>query len=332
MATSRADRAHTPAYLQNVSLGFRNRAMIADRVSPRIPVKNKSDNYRIWGRNALMSHESRWAPGTIPNAIEMRWSTGTYNAEIRKLRTMVLDTERRNSDSDLRLDTRATEIVTDAMIISREVRIAAQFANPANYSAGNKITKSGGAEWDQAAVFVTDQPVQDLMAIARAVSLASMVPLSELSIIIPEIVYTTAIYKNTAILDRIKYSERGIVTYDLLAALIGVKEVIPAAAAYVGAGPEVAGSDVITGYVPQVIWGDTVWVGLINDGSNDMVPTFARTFNWQAETGGQERQIRVYRAEDEGREGEWHECKEAMDEKIIFADAGGVILNTLSTI
>jgi hypothetical protein len=88
----------------------------------------------------------------------------------------------------------------------------------------------------------------------------------------------------------------------------------------------------VTAFTNTYLWGDTVWVGLINEGQNDMVPTFARSFNWRAETGGQDRQIREYRAEDEGREGNWIECKEAVGEQIVYADAGGIIINTLSTI
>jgi hypothetical protein len=63
-----------------------------------------------------------------------------------------------------------------------------------------------------------------------------------------------------------------------------------------GAGPEVADSDVVTGFTTTYLWGDTVWVGLINERQNQNEPTFARSFNWTAETGGQERQIRQYRA------------------------------------
>jgi hypothetical protein len=332
LASDRVTRAHTPVFLQNVSLGFRNRDLIADRVSPRVPVNAQSGKYRIWGKNENITHESRWAPGAIPNAIETRWSDGTYFAELRKLRTLLLDTELRAADSDLNLRTHYTEFVTNAIAISREKRVADQFTTAGNYAAGNKITKAGGAEWDIAGVAATDQPLQDLFQIIRAVALAAMVPASSLSVIIPEPVYLTAIWKNAAILDRIKYSERGIVTYDLLAGLLGVKEVIPAQSLSAGPGPEVADADVVTGYTNTYLWGDTVWVGLINAGQNDMVPTFSRSFNWRAETGGQDRQIRQYRAEDEGREADWIECKEAVGEQIVYADAGGIIINTLSTI
>jgi hypothetical protein len=75
-----------------------------------------------------------------------------------------------------------------------------------------------------------------------------------------------------------------------------------------------------------------VWVGLINEGQNDGVPTFARSFNWRRRRAARNGQIRQYRAEDEGREADWIECKEAIGEQIVYADAGGIIINTLSTI
>jgi hypothetical protein len=332
LASDRVTRAYTPAYLQGVSLGFTPREFIADRVAPRIVVPKQSGLFRIWGKNRNMTHESRWFPGTIPNAIEMRWSNSTYFAELRKIRTLLLDAERRAPDADLRLEANATELVTNVMALSREKRVADLFTTPGNYSAGQKITKAGGSEWDQAAVVSTAQPLIDLMSLVQKVAINAMVPAKQLTVIIPEPVYLTALWQNAGILARVQYSQRGVVTTEILTELLGVKEVIMAASMSAGAGPEVADSDVVTGFTTTYLWGDTVWVGLVNEGQNDGVPTFARSFNWTAETGGQERQIRQYRAEDEGREADWIECKEAVGEQLVYADAGGIIINTLSTI
>jgi hypothetical protein len=96
-------------------------------------------------------------------------------------------------------------------------------------------------------------------------------------------------------------------------------------------GPEIEGADVLTGYTPTYLWGDTVWVGLLADGDQQMNPGFARSFNWTAGTNGQEREVRQYRTADEGQEGDWIEVKEAIDEKIVYADAGYVIRNVSST-
>lgn len=332
MATDRVNRVHTPAFLQTFSLGFTNRELIADRVAPRVRVGKQSDKYRIYGKNGLMTHEARWHPGAIPNAIETRWSEGTYYIPLRKLRTLVLDTEKRNADADLDIDLMATETVTNAIALSREKRVADLFTTAGNYAAANKITKAGGAEWDIAGVMATAQPLIDIMLLVQKVSENALVPISQLSVVIPEIVYTTALWNNTAIIDRIKYTSGAVVTADLLKTALGVKEVIFSASMSTGPGPEIADSDVVSGFTATHLWGDTVWVGLINAGQNQNAPSFARSFQWNAETAGQDRQIRKYRAEDEGREADWVECKEATEAAIIYAAAGGIIINTLSTI
>lgn len=333
LASNRVDRVHTPQYLQQLAIKFNPRDLIADKVAPRIRVPKQSDKYRIFGKNQLITHESRWAPGAIPNALEMRWSEAPFYVDIRKLRTLVLDTERRNSDDDgLDLEQQATDLVTGAITISREQRVASLFTTAANYGASHKITKSGGSEWDSATALGNSQALLDMQAMIMAVVADAMVPASELTVVIPEIVYLTALQNNVGILARVQYSSTGIVTTDLLRALLGVKEVVLSSAMSAGPGPEVADSDVVTGYTTTYLWGDTVWIGLVGPAGNANGPTFARSFNWAAETAGQDRQIRKYRAEDEGREGDWIECKEAISESIVFANAGAVVLNTLSTI
>jgi hypothetical protein len=332
LASNRIDRVHNPAYLQPLAIKFQPRDLIADRVAPRVTVPKQSDKYRIFGKNTLLTHESRWAPGAIPNAIEVRWSESTFYVDIRKLRALVLDTERRNSDNDVDLETTATDAVTSAIVTSREKRVADLFTTAGTYGSTHKITKAGGSEWDSATALGNSQAIIDMQLMIMAVVADAMVPASALTVIIPEIVYLTALQNNVGILSRVQYSSTGIVTTDLLRALLGVKEVILSSAMSAGPGPEVADSDVITGFTTTYLWGDTVWVGLVNDGSNQNQPTFARSFNWTAESGGQIRQIRKYRAEDEGREGDWIECKEAVGEVVVFANAGAVIINTLSTI
>jgi hypothetical protein len=329
LASDIVTRAHTPVFLQNVSLGFTNRQMVADRVSPVITVKNQADKYRIFGKNRLLTGEARWAPGTIPNSITTRWSEDSYSADIRKLRHPLLDQETANADSDLQLSTEYTETTTSAIEISREARIATLFTTAGTYAASHKVTKAGGSEWDQASVLSTDQALKDMQSVIAAIVADALVPASELTVVIPEQVYQKGLQNSSGILARIQYSALGVVTTDLLRTLLGVKEVILAAASSVGPGPEVADSDVITGFTATQLWGDFVWIGVVNEGKNAGVPYFSRSFNWAAGTSGQRRRVKRYRMADEGQEGDWIEVAEAMDEKVTMALAGGLVINTL---
>jgi hypothetical protein len=173
----------------------------------------------------------------------------------------------------------------------------------------------------------------DLRAQIALVEDKSFRDAADLTVVIPTATWRGAVESNTSILDLIKYSERGVVTRELLATLLGVREVIIGRTAVSAGGPK-AGVDIVTGITTTYLWGDTVWVGLTDPeaGDDEETPAFARSFNWREETGGQEIQIRQYRFMDEGAEADWIEAKQAMDEKIVFKDAGAIIVNTLSTI
>jgi hypothetical protein len=328
----RISRAITPQFLQGVALGFQNRDLVADRVSPIIQVNKDRGLYRVFGKNELLVHEARWAYGAIPNAIETRWSSDTYFSEPRKLRIKLLDAEVRNADSDLDLRRNYTRTVTNAILIAREKRVSDLFTTAGNYPGANVVTKAGGSEWDTVAAGTPTIIRTDLDAAIRQVTISAMMPRSQVSIIIPEPVYDAVVRFNPTFLASISPTSQDSVGPDMLARYLGVKEIIISAVMTTGAGPEVSGSDVVTGFTATYLWGDNVWVGFIDPSPNDMQPTFSRTFNWRADTGNQLRQIRQYRHEDEGAEADWIECKENMGEKIVFSGAGFLYKNTLSTI
>jgi hypothetical protein len=68
------------------------------------------------------------------------------------------------------------------------------------------------------------------MALVQVVAINAMVPASALTVVIPEPVYLTALWQNAGILARVQYSQTGVVTADILKTLLGVKEVIFSAA------------------------------------------------------------------------------------------------------
>jgi hypothetical protein len=330
MAENRMGLVNTPAFLQTVSIGFSNPILVADRLAPRVPVTKQEGKYRIWGKGNLRDYSgsTRWAPGTIPNAIDTKFTEALYGVDIHKLRHPLLDQEISNADEDLQLRTTYTETTTDAIAIAREVRVATLFTTAANYNGSHTVTKAGGQEWN----LVPANVLTDLDTAIAKVALDAMVPQNMLTVAIPQPVWDVAIKRNSSILGLIQYSERGVVTQDLLANLLGVKEVILVPVQAAGAAPETEGMDILTGYATSYLWGDNVWVGYIAPNTNVKQPTFALSLNWQAGTGGQQRRVKQYRMADEGQEGDWIEVAEAVREVITFKDAGYLIKNVSSLI
>lgn len=337
MADTNITRVSLPYYLQDLAIGFKPYGLIADIVSPRTDVYQITGKYRVFGKNSMIPQRSERAPGTLPNAVEWFWSSGSYYVTERALRQLLTDEEvAANQSAQLGgivdLSGRITQHVTNKVAIAREQRIATQFTTAANYPGANVITKAGGSEWDTLAVSAPTTPFTDLTNLISVVAANAMVPKQMLTVIIPQQVFDLAIMNNSSFIARVQYTAITSITPAILANLLQVKQVLIAQTLTVPAGLEIAGADPVTGYVATYLWKDFVWAGVVDESTNDMVPSFARTLQFRALTGGAPRQVRQYRAADEGQRADWIEVAEALDEVITFSGAGGLIVNTLSTV
>lgn len=331
MPSNLIERVHTVGFLTDLALRFPTPQLLADRLAPRVRVRKQTDKYRKFGKDAFYQPgDNIWAPGSIPNAIRTELSEDQYYALPRKLRHALLEAELNNQDDDLNLRTLYTERVTLAMRIAREARIATLFTTAANYGGTHVITKAGAAEWDATGIINTVQPITDIEAMIAVITADAFVTRSQITVVIPEQVFNKALRHNSAVRDYYKYTLGGVLSQEIFAGLLGVKEVLLASTATAGAGPQNAGTDIITGITTTYLWGDTVWVGVTPSDATGGEYSFARTFNWTAETDGEELRISEYEMSDKGQEGNWIEGKEAVDEKIIANFAGGIIINTLA--
>jgi hypothetical protein len=301
----RVTRVHNLQFIQELALKFTAPGMVADKICPRVPVKKQADKYRIWGKDRFVhrgANAAKWAAGTAPNEITMRFSEDQYFAELFKLRMKITDTERRNADNDLQLDANGTEYVTLALQIAREARVATMFTTAATSTRRTRSRRSGGSEYDVAGVLATNQILKDIDSMVSQIKLDALCSSKDITVVIPDMVFDKGIKRCAGILDDIKYVQKGIVTADLLAELLDIKEVVIAQSMSVTPAVESEGSDVLTGYTSASLWSDNIWIGIVPPAGNAMQPGFARTFGWNVETGGQDREVRVYRDSDEGTE------------------------------
>lgn len=320
----RVINAHTPEYLQGFSIGISPRGLVADRLAPVVRVDNQSDKYRKWTAESFIAHDTLWAPGTVPKEIRSSYSNDQFFSKLHKLRHPLLDQEKKNADADLKLEMRYTKVTTTAVAIAREVRVAALAQNQANYLGGLVVTKAGGAEWDS----VPANVIEDLKKMLSDVADSIKAPISELSVVIPEYVFRKTIQHNANVLDRIRYSQLGVVTADLLVAILGCREVI-LPAVQTATLPNATAD--LTTLTTANLWADNVIVAKLGaEGGTDDEPAWMYSFNWEAGTGGQRRRVRIYRAADEGVEADYVEVSEAMDEKQTMNQAAGIIRNVLA--
>lgn len=219
--------AHIDRALTNISVSYLQdaSAFIADKVFPIVPVKRQSDVFYTYSKADFMRDEAQVRGGATESA------GGDYGVEAAEpyycrkhaFHKDVTPEERANYDEPLDADKDATDFVSQKMLIRREMQWAAKFFAPGVW--GTEITgvASGATEgqaihWDVA----TSNPIKDITD--AAVKMASETGYKPNTLVLSPFAFN-ALKNHEDILDRIKYTQKGIVTADLLATLFEVEHV-----------------------------------------------------------------------------------------------------------
>lgn len=263
---------HVDAVLTQISLDWPNNGMVGNELFPTVLVRKQSDKYRVFGREAWLPETSDYrAPGSEANEIPGRkLSLDTYYAQEHSLQIAVTDEERENTDSPLSPDRDGTELVTAKILLGRELAMKNMVTNAANYATGMTVTLSGTAQWND---YVNSDPIANIRTGYRAIHAkvffepnVAVIPYQVMSVL----------EDHPDIIERIKYSERAILTQEIVASVLGLQRVIVPGAGY-GTGPVgAAGNALSLGY----LWGKDVLLAWVPQRAGMNIPAFAYEFVW----------------------------------------------------
>lgn len=263
---------HMDAVLTDVSLGWPNNELVGNRLFPQVTVRKQSDKYYQFGREAWLPEVGDYrAPGTEANEIPgFHVSLDTYYAQEHALQVAVTDEERENVDSPFSPDTDGTNLVTSKIMLGREVAMQTMVTTIANFASGLSTTLSGTAQWND---YVNSNPILDIRTGVRAIN--AKVFFDPNTAVIPYLVMST-LEDHPDIIERIKYSERAILTPEIIAAVFGIGNVIVPGVA-VGVGTAGTLGNAITG---SYLWGKDVLLAWVPPSAGLKVPAFAYEFVW----------------------------------------------------
>lgn len=220
-------QAHIDKALTNISVAYLQEAenFVADKVFPVIPVKKQSDVYFIYNKGDFFRDEARVRAGASESAggdYGVEAST-PYYCKLHAFHKDVTEQDRANYDDPLDADTDATDFVSQKMLVRREVEWASKY-----FATGIWTTEITGVDATPSATqFIKfNKTGSDPIAVItnQIVEVASKTGFRPNKIVMsPSVFY--ALKNHDDILDRIKYTQKGIVTTDLLATLFEVDEV-----------------------------------------------------------------------------------------------------------
>jgi len=225
MSDAHIDRALTNisvAYMQDAS------AFIADKVFPIVPVKRQSDVFYIYNKGDFMRDEAKQRGAATESAggdygVE---ASDPYYCRTHAFHKDVSPQDRANYDEPLDADTDATDFVSQKMLIRREMQWATNYFKTGIWGTeyiGVSSTPSTGQKlyWDDE----SSDPIADITG--AAVTMAAETGYKPNVLVLSPYVFN-ALRNHEDILDRIKYTQKGIVTADLLAMLFEVDMVFTA--------------------------------------------------------------------------------------------------------
>jgi len=317
---------HVNAPLTNVSIAYMQSsdAYIADKVFPKVPVKKQSDLYWKYSKSDWRRTDvERRAPSTESKGVGWNMDTDQYFAHVYAVHKDVDDQLRANADSNFNLDRDATEFITNQLLLKRDLDWNASYFTQGvwdrDLTGGTDFT-----QWSDAGSDPIGDVAEWILEFRRQTGFApnKMILGAEV---------TKALKQHPDIIDRIKYTQKGIVTEDLIATLFNVEQLFTSYAS-VAEGPQIddaklqdeaATYDFITNT-------KSVLLAYAPSAPSLMTPSAGYTFTWNGYLGGNSEGIKIKRFRMEYIASDRVEAEMTYDMKVVSKDLGTFAHNAVA--
>lgn len=308
-------KVHIDKALTNISIGYKNEQFIADEIFKPVSVNKQSDKYYVYGMERFRQYDDLRAPGTEANEISWTLSDDSYYAEGHALRHPIADEEKQNADAEFDLEADATELVTEGILLNKEIDAANKLLDSKNYHPDLSITlgASGSpAKWSD---YENSDPILDIKRAKEAIHRKSGLRPNVLIISEP---VKNVLELHPRLLEVIRYVQRGIVTTDLMAAAFGVDRILVGSALksnVTNAGQVEPGQIEPLNY----IWGNSAVLAYVPQRPGKKIPAIGYSFMWNKDGNGP---VQVRKWYETGRRATIIEAERWYDQKIISNVAG----------
>lgn len=212
-----------------VAYGQQTDEFIADKVFPNIPVDKQTDFYYKMGRRSfLQTNMQKRAPRTETPGVDWNQVKSTYALDVWGLHHDIEDQFRASADENWNLDRSGTELITQQALLRREKEWISSFFGTGIWSTDfTGVAAAPNAvqfiQFDQAA----SSPINVFIAARRSFHRRTGVKPNTI-VFGPEV--WDKLINHPEFVDRIKYTQKGFVTQDIVAQAIGVTNIFVAEA------------------------------------------------------------------------------------------------------
>jgi len=299
---------HVDRALTNLAVAYKNGAFVADRILPRVPVKNETDLYWIFGREEYKRERTIRADGAEANELEWSITTGTYHCLEYALRGKITDRQRKNADAPLTLDRTTMQKLRDAIALDYEMRVEALVTSTSVIT--NYTTLTGNNQWDDDN-FIGD--IEEDLDTGKE-TIRQAIGRDPNTVVIPAAV-AKVVKRDPAVRELIKYTHSDLlVRGDLPPMLWAMEVIIPGGIYNTKAEGQTA--------VYDDIWGNDILLAYVEPTPSLQTMSLGYTIV------AQDWLVRQWR--EENKRTDFKEVSEILDEKIVCSDSGYLIKNAIS--
>jgi hypothetical protein len=319
---------HVNQPLTNISIAYiqDDAEFICDKVFPNVPVLKQSDRYFSfdkdnWFRTEAqprgLSEESAGSGFTID-------STPNYFANVQAIHKDIDDQLLANQDNPLDLDMAATMFVSRQLLLRREKDWATKYFATSIWTGGLKANATQGdlvagtdfTAWSTAG----SNPITDIRA--QMIAVKQVTGFKPNTFVMGEQVWLI-LQDHPEFLDRIKYTQRGIVTPELFASVLGIEKVLIA-----GAVQNTAKEGATNAL--SFIFGKNALLCYAAPAPSLMMPSAGYTFSWTGYLGAGANGNRIKRFRIQHKNSDRVEGEMAYDQKVVAADLGAFFSNAVA--
>ena len=294
--------------LSNVSVAYQNDKYIAEMILPVVKTKTVTGKYFEYDKSKFRKVKSLRGMGASAEEVEYGVSQSTaYVCLDHALKQIVPDELKDQAPTPLSPEMDATENVSERLLIEKEYDLAVYMQNTGNLT--NNTTLSGTTQWSD---YINSDPIGDVRTGIQTIHSKIFKPANTLVLGIE--VYNKLI-DHPDIVERIKYSQLGVTTEQLLAKIFNVDNVIVAGAGYETA---VEGQSSDLGY----IWGKYAWLLYVTPRPAVRSISFGYHFQYKTRS--------VDKWYDNDREGTFVRVHDFFTREIVSVDCAYLIKNAVA--
>lgn len=321
MPQPQRSQVHVNRPLTNISIAFIQKAQdfIADKVFPNVPVLKQSDKYFTYDKKAwFQTQAKKRGPGTESAGSGYNIDAdNVYFADVWAVHKDVDDQTRENADQPLDMDRDATLFVTQQLMLRREKEFVRKYLQTGVWTGGGG-DYTPTPKWNAA----NSDPMGDIDSLKS--SIKKQTGFAPNTLLVSDDVFY-ALRNNPAVLDRIKYTQRGIVTEELLASLFGVEKFLVASAV-----EDLDPEALVDANDMQFLFSNKFLLVHSSPSPSILTPTAGYIFSWvglfgAGAAGNRIKTFRMEQLESDRIEGEM-----AFDMKLIASDLGVLGIDVLA--